>query len=1030
MARPGVRFALLGLMALMLMLCAIGSLNASPARAGEADLTIHPVDVDPGTVGTGVMTYPDWYDPIEFSDEDTTMLFSDNEPNQGDIVLINLTVFNVGLSTASAKVEFYDGPASSGALIGSDNVTVYPFNFDIARASWDTDSVTFENHKVYAYVLPHDPENEINDDNNFGNKPIVVNLRPIVYIGEHYVEGEQGVTVYEGDNVTLDGSNTVDTPPDMQAGLNYVWDFGDPLGNTSNPGSTEGVNLTMTSHTFLDSGEYVVNLTVNDHKGAVGEDTYILTVVNVVPDAMMMVVGNTFEEDEVIEFDASGSTDSVYDQDKLEYMWDWGNGASTNWMTEPTRTYFYTEAGTYEVTLTVRDDEGAEDETSTMIDIENRAPLASVDRVLVGGVEVSIVAGEVSVSEDDEVQFIAGFEDTVSDTATLEYSWRILSNTYDVPNPTHTFTSSGPVDVVLTITDDDGETGAAVVRVNVENIAPNADAGVDRVVQTSFVTFNASGSTDTASDVGTLTYSWDFGDGHLAKGKEVTHYFEELGSYEVQLAVRDDDNAVSFDTVNITIENISPVVEYDAPLDLDEDEVGWFSAFGSSDPNGLITSYLWEFADGVVLDGMNVSRVFYKTGVVGVNLTLTDDHGGTNTKSFTIRISNILPSADGGPDIEGYLGDEVTLDGMASNDTPSDKRNLTYQWEIDGKKINSSIVGFMPDRAGQFIATLRVWDDDEAISIDTVLIYIYESILESITITFELSPNECRPGKPVMVTGQVTYNFLETPLDLDVNVAMVTITVAGNPEVIRVAPGLDGTFYKTIYAPTQEGEYTVKVSITRLGIVGESTATLEVFEPSEPAPLVEFEPVYAGGAGLAVVAVVALGGGAFFAGTDIGRFMFFSMLIPLYSRLRKDKLLNNFERGRIYQFIIMNPGHHFSYIRDILEINSGVLTYHLKILEKEDYIKSRRDGMYKRFYPYEMKIMDGQPHDVQQLIMHLLAENPGLSQKQIAGELGLNVSTVNYHITMMVGAGVLSWEKKRRVRTYTMEGWAVDALME
>ena len=174
------------------------------------------------------------------------------------------------------------------------------------------------------------------------------------------------------------------------------------------------------------------------------------------------------------------------------------------------------------------------------------------------------------------------------------------------------------------------------------------------------------------------------------------------------------------------------------------------------------------------------------------------------------------------------------------------------------------------------------------------------------------------------------------------------------------------------------------------------------------------------------IGIIGVIGGAV-AGTDIGRYSFFSMFIPLYSRIRRDEVLDNFTRGRIYEHIRKNPGEHYTALKRMLELTSGTLTHHLRILEKEDYIKSTRDGMYKRFYPIGMKVNHKKKsHSIQELILQQIAKNPRSSQKEIARNLGVDRSTVNYHINMMVGAGIIRSDKLGRTKRYYIQETAVD----
>ncbi len=108
------------------------------------------------------------------------------------------------------------------------------------------------------------------------------------------------------------------------------------------------------SHAYEDNGVYTVTLTVTDNDGATGSATTTKNVLNRSPVASFTEDATTVAENETIHFDASGSYDP--DGTIVSYEWDFGDGTTG---TEVTTEHAYIEAGTYTVTLTVTDDDGA-----------------------------------------------------------------------------------------------------------------------------------------------------------------------------------------------------------------------------------------------------------------------------------------------------------------------------------------------------------------------------------------------------------------------------------------------------------------------------------------------------------------------------------------------------------------------------------------------------------------------------------------------------------------------------------------------
>lgn len=105
------------------------------------------------------------------------------------------------------------------------------------------------------------------------------------------------------------------------------------------------------------------------------------------------------------------------------------------------------------------------------------------------------------------------------------------------------------------------------------------------------------------------------------------------------------------------------------------------------------------------------------------------------------------------------------------------------------------------------------------------------------------------------------------------------------------------------------------------------------------------------------VAVALLG--LFFASSlsiERSRLALLSPFIPLYTRVRREDIVGQHTRGIILAFLDTNPGEHFGAIKRALALTNGNAMYHLRFLEKEGLVKTRFDGMLKRYYPRWMNV--------------------------------------------------------------------------
>ncbi len=272
--------------------------NLSRSRIGKPDVTIMTTDV----YNTPGIAKPAGFDQ-EFQHETSTIEFSDDEPIEGQTVIINTTVFNIGTEGTDAIVYFYDGPIENDDLIGTDMVTILPLSYDEAQTFWNT-TYELEFHTIFVLIIPEDPENETDPDNNEANKDIIINQIPIPLF-------QAPSSSFEDDTIEFDGSYTVDTQSDLDAGLMFYWNFGDPYGNQSNPSEVSGSNLSRPAHIYTKSGEYNITLRVQDDGGAYDIITAKLIISNIAPIAQFNVSNTIPFEDEIITFDASESWDTA-----------------------------------------------------------------------------------------------------------------------------------------------------------------------------------------------------------------------------------------------------------------------------------------------------------------------------------------------------------------------------------------------------------------------------------------------------------------------------------------------------------------------------------------------------------------------------------------------------------------------------------------------------------------------------------------------------------------------------------------------
>lgn len=136
-----------------------------------------------------------------------------------------------------------------------------------------------------------------------------------------------------------------------------------------------------------------------------------------------------------------------------------------------------------------------------------------------------------------------------------------------------------------------------------------------------------------------------------------------------------------------------------------------FDASASTDPDGTIARYEWDFGDGTTGTGAQAGHTFTAGGVHTVRLTLVDDSGYIATCSGTVDV-NAPPTACLVPDAELIqVGGSVGYDATCAAD--ADGTITSWEWTFGDGTTGSgpSVVHAFPV-AGEYPVVLTVRDDD------------------------------------------------------------------------------------------------------------------------------------------------------------------------------------------------------------------------------------------------------------------------------------------------------------------------------
>jgi len=287
--------------------------------------------------------------------------------------------------------------------------------------------------------------------------------------------------------------------------------------------------------------------------------------------------------------------------------------------------------------------------------------------------------------------------------------------------------------------------GDGTVHQWILNQPPLADLGTDLVTdEGSTLTLDASTSSDPDGDI--LTYEWDFNnDGVYDDAGTVTvnRTFPDDGVYLISVKVTDPFGASAFDTLQVTINNIAPLV------DIQQATVSGAVVTGSgifTDPGADVWAAAIEYGDGSAVQPLALnpdmtfafSHAYAVGGTYTIQVCVSDDEGASGCDQAQVTVTlNRPPVAEADGPYFGFEGLSITLN--ASRSTDPDNSIVLYEWDFDNDGQFDDAVGKRPKFKavdnGVYIVRLRVTDAGGLSSVDgsTVTVKNLPPVITSLT---------------------------------------------------------------------------------------------------------------------------------------------------------------------------------------------------------------------------------------------------------------------------------------------------------
>ena len=425
------------------------------------------------------------------------------------------------------------------------------------------------------------------------------------------------------DSIVCTQTNAVFRDSSSGLQLNYLWNFGDgAISKITNP-----------THKYKGTGSYDVSLIITDKFGC-ADTAFKATAVNISNPKASFILNDTFAVCPPLLIQPQNTSTNY-----TSLTWNFDDGNTSN---SATPVHYYTNGGSYNLTLTVKGYGKCYDTVSKIVYL--KGPAGSFSYTPLSKCSLAPVT----------------FNATVKNASKLIWDFND-GNTLNTKNTvvTHKYQSFGKYVPKLILFDN---SGCLVSIVNQDTITVSEiNAGIKALVNSGCDSSKVSFTDSSTAYYDTLSnYLWKFGDNAVSTLANPVHSYKNTGVYKVQLTVTSKSGCTDTVSVPVSVQvNKSPVINITAP-----DTTCVLSSVqlkGINTGNDTtISSWNWNYGNGVTDTGQAKTYSYLSAGNYTLALKVINKYGCTDTVKKTISVV-APPVLHAGADTIICLGNTVSL---------------------------------------------------------------------------------------------------------------------------------------------------------------------------------------------------------------------------------------------------------------------------------------------------------------------------------------------------------------------------------